>query len=215
MKNRLYKDNSNRKLGGVCSGLAEYLGVDVTIVRIAVAFLCLYSNVCIPIYFLMMIILPDKSEVEREGGDPEASGDPRHRRRLLALLLCSLLIMAGSRLVGRSSSWFSIALPLLGLYLLVSGISSAKSFGTPAPYVPRIVIGSLLLGIGLLILFGSGSLSFVTPFAALVSSARYLWPLLCLAMGLTLIFPARRSVLTIWIITALIIIFAAVGSAML
>lgn len=31
---RLYRSASDRKIGGVCGGLAEYLGVDSTLVRL-------------------------------------------------------------------------------------------------------------------------------------------------------------------------------------
>lgn len=33
MKRKLYKSSKNKKLAGVCGGLAEYLNIDVTVVR--------------------------------------------------------------------------------------------------------------------------------------------------------------------------------------
>lgn len=35
MKKRLYKSRTNKKLDGVCAGIADYLDVDPTIVRLA------------------------------------------------------------------------------------------------------------------------------------------------------------------------------------
>ena len=34
MGNRIYRSNSDKILGGVCAGLAEYLDIDPTIIRI-------------------------------------------------------------------------------------------------------------------------------------------------------------------------------------
>jgi phage shock protein PspC (stress-responsive transcriptional regulator) len=55
---RLYKIRDGAMIGGVCNGLAAYFGVDVTIVRIAFAFLAFMWGSGILLYFLMMIILP-------------------------------------------------------------------------------------------------------------------------------------------------------------
>lgn len=58
---KLYRSVYNRKLGGVCGGIAEYLGVDPAIVRIitiVLAILCWY--VILPLYLLIWIIIePD------------------------------------------------------------------------------------------------------------------------------------------------------------
>ena len=41
-KKMLYRDTDNKMLGGVASGLAEYMGWDVTLVRLAFVF-CLFA----------------------------------------------------------------------------------------------------------------------------------------------------------------------------
>ena len=40
MKKRLYKSNENRIVNGVCGGIAEYCGVDPTLVRLAWVLFC-------------------------------------------------------------------------------------------------------------------------------------------------------------------------------
>ena len=35
MKKRLYKSGTDKKISGVCAGVAEYFAIDVSIVRIA------------------------------------------------------------------------------------------------------------------------------------------------------------------------------------
>ena len=50
MKKRLYRSEHNRKLSGVCGGIAEYFDIDPTIVRLAAVFLCCTFGSCIMFY---------------------------------------------------------------------------------------------------------------------------------------------------------------------
>jgi phage shock protein C len=59
---RLFLSNTDRKLGGVCGGIAEYLEVDPTIVRLLTVIVGLITAV-IPVcvgYVLAWIIVPRK-----------------------------------------------------------------------------------------------------------------------------------------------------------
>jgi phage shock protein PspC (stress-responsive transcriptional regulator) len=56
---RLYQIRQGAMLSGVCSGLAAYLNIDVTIVRIAfVLFTLLTSGIWILVYVVMMMVVP-------------------------------------------------------------------------------------------------------------------------------------------------------------
>jgi len=46
------------KILGVCEGLAEYLDVDVTIIRIAFVFSVLFAGVGIIPYIVLAIVMP-------------------------------------------------------------------------------------------------------------------------------------------------------------
>ncbi|PSL42751.1 phage shock protein C (PspC) family protein [Salsuginibacillus halophilus] len=64
---RLTRTESDRKLAGVCGGLARYFGIDPTIVRvIAVLALVLIASapVVILTYIILAIIMPNESDVE-------------------------------------------------------------------------------------------------------------------------------------------------------
>ena len=63
MAKRLYKNQSKKKIAGVCQGVAEYFEIDPTIVRIVWFAVSWFYGVGVGIYILMWIILPDKSEV--------------------------------------------------------------------------------------------------------------------------------------------------------
>ncbi len=56
---RLYKVPEGAMIAGVCNGLAAYLGIDVTIVRILFVLLTFLSvGIAIPVYIVLMIIVP-------------------------------------------------------------------------------------------------------------------------------------------------------------
>jgi len=65
MPKRLYKIEFGRKIFGVCGGVAEYLNIDVVIVRIAWAVLALCWGTGILLYLICAFVLPNKSEVEQ------------------------------------------------------------------------------------------------------------------------------------------------------
>ncbi len=57
---RLYRDSSNGMIGGVCAGLAEYLNIDVTWVRLIAVALCFVSFSTLAIvYIILWIVLPN------------------------------------------------------------------------------------------------------------------------------------------------------------
>ena len=58
---RLYR-SENKMLGGVCAGIAEYFGVDPTVVRVAYAVLSVFSTGFpgLLLYIILLIIMPKK-----------------------------------------------------------------------------------------------------------------------------------------------------------
>ena len=58
----LFRDTDNRMLGGVASGLAEYMGWDVTVTRLVFVF-CLFAvQGSVLAYLLAWIIVPSKGK---------------------------------------------------------------------------------------------------------------------------------------------------------
>ncbi|MBR4155333.1 MAG: PspC domain-containing protein [Bacteroidales bacterium] len=49
---------SNRILGGVCSGLADYFDVDVTLVRAIVASSIIFAGMGMGLYLILWIFVP-------------------------------------------------------------------------------------------------------------------------------------------------------------
>lgn len=59
---RLCKSNTNKKICGVCGGIAEYLNADPTLIRLAFAIVALAAGSGILAYFLAALIMPDAQE---------------------------------------------------------------------------------------------------------------------------------------------------------
>ena len=61
---RLYRtEGADAKVCGVCGGIAEYFGVDPTIVRVAAAVLILAGGLSLWVYIIAALIMPKKSTI--------------------------------------------------------------------------------------------------------------------------------------------------------
>ena len=55
---RLYKSNTNRVISGVCGGIAEYINIDPTLVRLAWLALTFFGGSGVLIYIVAAIVMP-------------------------------------------------------------------------------------------------------------------------------------------------------------
>lgn len=62
MNKHLYKSNVNRMFDGVCGGIAEYINVDPTLVRLAWVMFCALGGSGIIAYIIASIIMPGNSQ---------------------------------------------------------------------------------------------------------------------------------------------------------
>ena len=58
MDKRLYKSNQNKMIDGVCGGIAEYFGVDPTVVRLLWVLFSLMGGSGILAYIIAALIIP-------------------------------------------------------------------------------------------------------------------------------------------------------------
>ncbi len=122
-RGRLYRNDSDKILGGVCGGLANYLRVDPTIVRLVFALISFGAGTGILLYILLWVILPSKpltntSSAKRLYRNPEekvvagvASGIASYfdiaiwiPRLIFALPLVAGIITS----IFRSAFWFDV-----------------------------------------------------------------------------------------------------------
>jgi phage shock protein PspC (stress-responsive transcriptional regulator) len=59
---RLYRSRTDRKLAGVCGGLAQYFNTDATLLRVLFVALALLGGPGLVIYLLMWILVPEEPE---------------------------------------------------------------------------------------------------------------------------------------------------------
>ena len=62
MEKKLYRSRTDKKICGVCGGLAEYFNIDSTIVRLAWVFAILFAGVGLLAYIIAALIIPNQPE---------------------------------------------------------------------------------------------------------------------------------------------------------
>jgi phage shock protein PspC (stress-responsive transcriptional regulator) len=121
---RLVREPDDRKIAGVCAGLADRVGVDVSLVRLGAVVLAVFTPVGLIAYLVAWAIVP-----ERRPDEPRVVAPPADLPRLGRTPLW-LLVLAGVALVWMLSdgSWWpwwpngpviALALVGLGVWLLV------------------------------------------------------------------------------------------------
>ena len=58
MQKRLYRSREEKIIGGVCGGLAEYLNVDPTLIRLGLVLITLFGGAGIIAYLVLWVIVP-------------------------------------------------------------------------------------------------------------------------------------------------------------
>lgn len=62
MAKKLYRSRSDKMIAGVCGGLADYSGIDVTIWRIIFVLIALPGGVSVLVYFILWLLMPLESK---------------------------------------------------------------------------------------------------------------------------------------------------------
>ena len=60
MNKKLRRSRTDRRIAGVCGGLAQFLDIDSTAVRVAMALLILFCGMSLIAYLVMLLIIPDE-----------------------------------------------------------------------------------------------------------------------------------------------------------
>jgi len=59
MARKLYRSRDERQVAGVCGGLAQYFGLDPTVVRLIFVFMALAGGPGLLIYLVLAIVVPE------------------------------------------------------------------------------------------------------------------------------------------------------------
>jgi phage shock protein PspC (stress-responsive transcriptional regulator) len=58
MEKKLQRDTQHKVIGGVCAGLANYFGMDATLLRLLLAFMILFAGTGLWLYIILWIVMP-------------------------------------------------------------------------------------------------------------------------------------------------------------
>lgn len=62
MEKKLYRSRTDKKVCGVCAGLAKYLNMDVSIMRIIALCLVLFAGGGLLAYLICALVIPEEPE---------------------------------------------------------------------------------------------------------------------------------------------------------
>ena len=60
MQKKLYRSAADRKLAGVCGGIAKYLNIDPTVIRVLWAIVSLFAFIGVVAYIICAFIIPEE-----------------------------------------------------------------------------------------------------------------------------------------------------------
>jgi phage shock protein PspC (stress-responsive transcriptional regulator) len=145
---RLFRSRSDRVLGGVCGGLATYLGIDPVIVRVVAVALTVAGGLGIALYLAALLLVP------QEGAAGQAPRAPSRAATIAGVVILGLALAGLFRGIG-----FGFGAPLGGLaaFLALLGLAGLvvwwiASGERPAGGTARDVGRRAALGLGLLVL---------------------------------------------------------------
>ena len=115
---KLYRSRSKRMIAGVCGGLADYLNMDPTLVRILTVVISLFTGIPVVLYIVALFVVPEEPAGFPPQGYPPVNGAPGLRQSVRRARLrarpsatpptgsrrCSRTLRSGVRPARRGSS---------------------------------------------------------------------------------------------------------------
>jgi len=118
---KLYRIRKGRWLGGVCTGLAEYFNIDVSLVRILMVILALADGVGLLFYLIAWIVIPAKDtpeEIKEESGN---EGSAAKIAIGITLLILGIIFFVNQFIyIFSFGKLWPLVLIALGVYFLVT-----------------------------------------------------------------------------------------------
>jgi phage shock protein C len=120
---KLFRSHEDRLLAGVCGGIAQYLEIDSTLVRLTWVLL-IFAGIGIPAYIVAWIIIPEESKdyeiIEPE--KPVSDKETRQRGVGILLFVFGLLLLLRNFFpwLGLGKLW-PLLLIAAGIWLIISG----------------------------------------------------------------------------------------------
>lgn len=126
MAKKVYRSKRDRMLAGVCGGIADYLNVDVVLIRLLWVLAFLAEGLGLIAYIIAWVIIPEGSytSIGSSGGDSHW-GSRQNGNVIVGLLAICLGIFFLARQFMPSIPWhklWPIILILVGIGIMVGGL---------------------------------------------------------------------------------------------
>jgi phage shock protein PspC (stress-responsive transcriptional regulator) len=122
------REPDDRKIAGVCAGLADRMGLDVSVVRLAAVALAIFTPVGLIAYLVAWVVVPLRRPHEARVVAPPADLGPLRRLQRVPLWLLVIGGLAVVLAISDDSWWWwpdgpvlALALVGIGVWLLVRG----------------------------------------------------------------------------------------------
>ena len=128
MEKKLQRDTRNKVIGGVCAGLANYFGMDASLLRLLLALMILFAGSGFWLYIILWIVMPaGDPQMTMENGDAIMSDiiEPTKVNKgslVIGLVLIGLGALGLLHRFVPSFSWqmlWPIFLIVLGIILII------------------------------------------------------------------------------------------------
>jgi phage shock protein C len=116
---KLYKSRTERMIDGVCGGIAEYFGIDPTLVRVTWVLLTIFGGSGILLYIAGMIIMPTRPVVFSVPEQPAPVASTRGNHRFWGILLVIVGILWLMNNLGVWHRWWDFSWDVLVPTLLI------------------------------------------------------------------------------------------------
>ena len=121
---KLQRNPRNKVLGGVCSGLADYFGIDAALARVLFVVIFLCGGTGLLIYCILWIAMPANRDDQPQQFANQATEEPKNPRggfiAGLTLIVLGLLFLLGNLIPQFNwETYWPVILIVLGLLLIV------------------------------------------------------------------------------------------------
>ncbi len=118
---KLYRSRSDRYIGGVSGGLADYFNMDSNIIRVLFVVLTFFGGISLILYLVAFIIIPENPSQDRG----EKMVQEKDRNLLLAIVLIvigGIILVKEFGIFGYFHFWRIPWISIWALFLIVIGI---------------------------------------------------------------------------------------------
>jgi len=138
---KLYRSRTDRVIGGVCGGLAEYFDIDSTIVRIVAVIIAIWGGVGVFAYIIGLIVIPE----EPVKGEKKMAGKNKKDDFSEKVEAAAQQVKSELKKDPAKGQWIGgLILITLGVLFLVNQFIPALDFGKLWPVI-LIVIGAYVI----------------------------------------------------------------------